>query len=220
MESDDLVAAARAAGVHTTYLAHDGIHDWPYVRQDLRAAIDGGLFEPVPDLPGAWTYRTVARAGDAWGFGFEFARPPEEVVTLRRDGDALSVSGGGRLTVRTPAGCELTLEAPVERAPLGCSDGRIRLKVSPRPIRAGRTTRLRVRATTVSAGRTVPVAGARVRVRGRSRLTGGDGRAALTVAVSGRRTELPLSASRAGLRRARVTVRVLPPRLRSTGARR
>jgi hypothetical protein len=40
------------------------------------------------------------------------------------------------------------------------------------------------------------------------------------VAVSGRRSELPVSASKTGLRRARVAVRVLPPRLRSTGARR
>ncbi len=50
--------------------------------------------------------------------------------------------------------------------------------------------------------------GARVRVRGRSVLTGADGRVGVTVAVSRRRTELPVSASKKGLRRARVSLPV------------
>ena len=61
MESDDLVAAGRASGADVTYLAHDGIHDWPYVREDLTEAMARGLFEPVPDDPASWTYRSVAQ---------------------------------------------------------------------------------------------------------------------------------------------------------------
>ena len=144
-------------------------------------------------------------------------------MTLRRDGSALSASGGGPLTIVTPGDCELGLEAPFEavRLPAApCTSGRIRLAVAPSRMRARVATQLRVRATTLVRGRTVPVAGARVRVRGGSLLTGSDGRAGITVAISPRRRLLPLSASKPGLRRARVTVRVLPPRLRSTGARR
>ena len=223
MESDDLVAAARASGADVTYLAHDGIHDWPYVREDLSEAMRRGLFQPVDETPASWTYRTVAQTGEAWGLRYSFARPPAEVVALRRDGAALSGSGGGRLTVTTSGDCELALEAPFEGVRLPaepCTSGRIRLAVSPRRMRARAPTRLRVRATTVVRGRTVPVAGARIRVRGGSLLARSDGRAEVTVAVSARRRFLPLSASKPGLRRALASVRVLPPRLRSTGARR
>jgi S-formylglutathione hydrolase FrmB len=112
MESDDLAAAARASGVDVSYLTHDGIHDWPYVREDLGTAIDRGLFRRVPDAPSAWTFGTVAQVGEAWGLRFAFARPPEEVVTLRRDRDVLAGEGSGTITVTTPAGCTLTAELP------------------------------------------------------------------------------------------------------------
>jgi S-formylglutathione hydrolase FrmB len=216
MESDDLVGAARASSVDTTYLAHDGTHDWPYVREDLREAMSRGLFEPVTETPGSWTYRTVAQTGEAWGLRYSFAKPPDDVVTLTRDGQTLRASGGGPVTVTTPDGCELTAAAPFElQLPVApCPDGRIHLSVTPSRLRAGAPTRLRVRATTIAGGRAAGVAGARVRVRGRSVLTGADGRVGVTVAVSSRRTELPVSASRRGLRHARVVLRVLPPRRR------
>jgi S-formylglutathione hydrolase FrmB len=217
MESDDLVAAARGSEVDVDYLTHDGIHDWPYVREDLGTVIERGLFEPVPESPGRWTYETVAQTGRAWGLRYEFADPPEQVVTLRRDGDALVADAGGRVTITTPNGCELTATAPFEaRLPAApCSDdGRVRLNVSPGRVRAGRANRLRVRVTTLLGGRPVALPGARVRFRGRSVLTGDDGRVGITVAVSARRTVLPMSASRKGLRRARVELPVLGPRRR------
>jgi hypothetical protein len=215
MESDDLVAAARASEVDVAYLTHDGIHDWPYVREDLRAAIDRGLFEPVPESPARWTYRTVAQTGEAWGLRYSFARPPEEVVTFRRDGDRLTGEGGGAVTIGDGA-CEVTVTPSFEVGldPLPCTSGQIRLTVSPVRVRAGRATRLRARATTQVAGRTVAVPGARVRVRGRSVLTGAGGQVGVTVAVSRRRTELAVSASKRPLRRAVVTLRVLAPRRR------
>jgi S-formylglutathione hydrolase FrmB len=210
-ESDDLVSAARASGANVTYLAHDGIHDWPYVREDLRAAIDRGLFQPVADSPSRWVYKTVSQRGDAWGFRYEFARPPEQVVTLTRDGGAIGGEGSGTMTIETPAGCELVLTLPFSAAlpAAPCTDGRIRLTVAPRSVRAGRAARLRVRATTRIRGRTAPVEGARIRVRGRSLLTGADGRVKATIAVSPRRRKLRVAATKAGLRSARATVRVL-----------
>jgi S-formylglutathione hydrolase FrmB len=214
MESDDLVAAARASEVDVTYLAHDGIHDWPYAREDLRAAIEGGLFEPVPEASSRWTYRTVAQTGEVWRLGFSFARPPEGVVTLRRDGNALAGDGSGTLTVTTPTGCTMTTELPfaLDLPAAPCTNGRIRLTVAPARLRAGSAARLRIRATTLIRGQTAPVVGARIRVRERSLLTGADGRVRATVAVGARRTYLRVSASKAGLRGARLTLRVLPAR--------
>ena len=204
------MSAARASEVETTYLTHDGIHDWPYVREDLRAAIDGGLFEPVPDVPSGWAYRTVAQTGEAWGMRFSFARPPEEVVTLRRDGDRLSGEGGGTVTITVPGDCDVTAELPFEVAmPASrCTDGRIRLRVAPARVSAGKAARLRIRATTLLRGRTAPVPGARVRVRGRSLLTGRDGRVSVTVGVSPRRRLLRVVVTKPGLRSAKATVRV------------
>lgn len=211
MESDELVAAARESGVDVTYLTHDGIHDWPYVREDLEAAMGIGLFQPVPDAPSRWTYRTVSQTGEAWGLRFAFARAPDEVVTLRRDGDRLIGEGTGALTVATPGDCYLTVDLPFELTlpPQPCTNGRIRLTVRPARVRAGRAARLRIRTTTLVRGRTAPVAGARIRVRGRSLLTGRDGRVSMTVGVSPRRKQLRVVATKAGLRSAKAAVRVL-----------
>ncbi|HEX8065238.1 MAG TPA: alpha/beta hydrolase-fold protein [Thermoleophilaceae bacterium] len=210
-ESDDLVAAARAADVDVAYLAHDGIHDWPYAREDLSAAIERGLFEPVPEGPTRWAYRTVARTGEAWGLAYSFARPPEEVVTLRRAGPLLAGEGSGTVTVTTPGGCEVAAALPFERRlPRGrCTSGRLRLTVSPHRVRAGARRRLAFRATTLLRGRSVPVAGALVTVRGRSVTTGADGRASATVPMPARRALLRVRATKPGLRAAGAAVRVL-----------
>ncbi|MDQ3936714.1 MAG: hypothetical protein M3340_19005, partial [Actinomycetota bacterium] len=68
---------------------------------------------------------------------------------------------------------------------------------------------LRIRTMTQLRGRSVPVAGARVRVRGRSVLTGSDGRVGVTVGVSPRRAVLRVVATKAGMRSAKTSVRVL-----------
>ena len=112
LESDDLVAAARESGVETTYDTGDGVHEWPYIREDLAAAIRWSLFEPVPERPARWTYRTVAQSGEAWGLRFAFAEPPAEVETLRWESPVLSGEGSGRVTITTESGCELTARSP------------------------------------------------------------------------------------------------------------
>ena len=214
LESDDLVAAARTSDVDVTYDTGDGVHDWPYIREDLKTAIDKwGLFEAVPEKPSRWTYRTVAQTGEAWGLRFAFAEPPAELETFRRDGNVLTGEGSGRLTITTESGCELTATLPFElELPLGvCTDGRLRLKVAPRRVRAGTTVRLRLRATTLVAGRRMPVAGARFRVGRRSAVAGRRGRARMKVRIPSRARRLRVRAAKSGLVPARTRLRVLRP---------
>lgn len=211
LESDDLVAAARESEVDVTYVTGDGVHDWPYVNEDLQAAIRWGLFEPVPESPSRWTYRTVAQRGEMWGLGFAFAQPPEEVETFRWDAPVLTGDGSGRVTITTEAGCKLTTTLPFERLIPGgiCTDRRISVRVAPRRITAGRRVRLSLRATTLSAGRRVPVAGARFRVGRRSATAGVRGRARMLVRAPAGRRLLRVRATKAGLAPARATVRIV-----------
>lgn len=97
VHGEDLAAAARAAGVELDWVPTAGSHEWPTWRRALAAARDWGLFEPLPDSPGEWTYRTVARRGTAWNLGFEFDEPPERVQRFERTASALRGLGSGRV---------------------------------------------------------------------------------------------------------------------------
>jgi S-formylglutathione hydrolase FrmB len=211
VESDDLVAAARESGVDVTYDTGDGVHDWPYIREDLAAAIRWDLFKPVPARPSRWTYRTVAQRGEAWGLRFAFAEPPGVVQTLRWEAPILSGKGSGRVAIITETGCQVTAALPFELEMPGgvCTDGRIRLRVAPKRVRARSTARLRFRATTLIAGRRVPVAGARINVGRRSVRTGRRGRARMTLWVARPRRLLRVRATKSGLGGALATVRVV-----------
>lgn len=110
--AEDFVRAARASGAQVRYEPVAGIHDWPYWRDALASAIRWGLFADVPERPASWTYRTVAQTGRAWDVRFTFATPPDELVTLRRDGDRLSISGGGPVRLAFRGGRRLTATAP------------------------------------------------------------------------------------------------------------
>jgi S-formylglutathione hydrolase FrmB len=211
LESDELVAAARDSGVDVTYDTGDGVHDWPYVNEDLATAIRWDLFKPVPERPTSWTYRTVAQTGEAWGLRFAFAEPPEEVETLRWDAPILSARGGGRITITTETGCELTATLPFERELPGgvCTDGRIRLRIAPRRVRAGRTARLRLRATTLIGGRRIPVAGARLRVGRRLVRAGRRGRARMTFRAPPEPRVITVRATKRGLSAASAKLRVV-----------
>ena len=212
LESEDLVAAARDSGVEVTYDLGDGIHDWPYINEDLQAAIRWGLFEPVPERPSSWTYKTVAQYGEVWGLRFAFAEPPAELETLRWAAPRLTGVGGGRVTITTETGCELTATLPfeLELAEGGaCTDRAIRLRVAPRRVRAGRLVRLRLRATTLVGGRRVGVEGARFRVGRRTAVADARGRARVALRPPLRRRVLRVRATRDGLDAGRATVRVL-----------
>lgn len=203
-EADEFVGAARGTGVDTTYTPLQGVHDWPYWRRHLRDAIRWGLFRPVPEAPSSWTYRTVAQVGDAWGIRYRFSKPPGELIALSRAGGLLRGRGSGTVTLANGAGCGFTAALPFDHALPPAICGRISVRVRPRRVRLGRTTRVRFRVTRVVGSRRFPLRGARVRLgrgvartdrRGRARLRyrphGVTGRRRARVGLRGLRTVRP-----------------------------
>jgi len=208
-EAEEFVAAARGSRADTTYVPEAGVHDWPYWRRHLREAIAWGLFKPVPETPGSWTYRTVARTGDMWGLRYRFAAAPAGLVDFSRQGGRLRATGGGTVTLENAAGCSFTAALPFERALPPAVCGRISVKVRPRRVRLGRTTRVRFRVTRVAAGRRFALPGARVRIGGRTRRTDSHGRARVRYRPHGRPGRRRVRVTFRGLRTARPAIRVL-----------
>ncbi len=110
--ADDFVTAARAAGDDVTYVPRHGIHDWPYWRVHLAAAIEWGFFGGSSAMPRQWSYGTVAQHGTAWDMRFDFAEPPAELITFTRDGTRLGAMGTGRVTLRFPHRRSVTWALP------------------------------------------------------------------------------------------------------------
>lgn len=213
-QSEDFVAAARASRADVTYRPRRGVHDWPYWRAHLRDAIEWGFFAPAAERPSEWTYRTVAGTGDMWGLRFRFQSPPEEVETFTLKDGRLTGAGTGTVSIRTPAGCELTASLPFERdLPRTCTAARpaaIVAAVTPRRALARRRTRFRFRASTPAG----PLRGATVRFAGRTLRTDSRGRAGLVARLGRGRHRATFS--RSGLRPAAVSVTVraaVDPRL-------
>jgi S-formylglutathione hydrolase FrmB len=100
MHAQDFVAAAQGAGVDVTYQPRQGIHDWPYWRMHLMAALQWGFFKSVPDAPLSWRYSTVSQDGRAWDLLFHFDEPPGVVETFVRNGNTLTGQGRGDVTVQ------------------------------------------------------------------------------------------------------------------------
>jgi S-formylglutathione hydrolase FrmB len=113
--NDDFVAAARKAGVDVTYRPQQGIHSWPYWRRHLAQAIDWGLFAPVAEKPGSWTYTTVAQRSEAWGLRFSFTSPPEALETFSLAGRRLTATGAGTVRVRGTGIRSFTAKLPFTR---------------------------------------------------------------------------------------------------------
>jgi S-formylglutathione hydrolase FrmB len=154
--SDHYAAALAAAGVDLTYAPHAGIHDWANFRPELRDAIAWGLFQPVDEHPTSWVNDTVASRGKLWEFGYRFDVPPDRIVRIRRTGRKLSVgAAGSAVTLKTDGGCVFHVATPavvdVPRKP--CA--KLRVKVRPRRLHAGRWRRLRVTVTPGGVGRVV-----------------------------------------------------------------
>lgn len=211
-QAEEFVAAARAAGADTTYVPLPGVHDWPYWRRHLRDAIAWGLFRPVPEAPGSWSYATVAQTGEMWGLRYRFLAPPGDLVKFERVRKRLRARGAGTVSVEYAAGCELTAALPFERAlpPRIC--GRIAVKVRPRRARLGRTTRMRFRVTRVAGGRRFALPRARIRIGGRTVRTDSRGRARVRYRPRGRPGRRRARVGFSGLRTARPAIRVLPRR--------
>jgi S-formylglutathione hydrolase FrmB len=111
--SDSYAAALREAGVDLTYDSHPGNHDWNNFRDEFRAAVSWGLFEPVVERPSKWVNDTVATRGKLWDVGYRFDAPPDRVVRLRRSGDRLAIGAAGSpVTITTDGGCVLHAATP------------------------------------------------------------------------------------------------------------
>ncbi len=114
--AQDFVRAAQDAGADVTYQPRQGIHDWPYWRQHLQAAIRWGFFQAVDEQPRSWRFSTVSRSGDMWGVRFRFARAPGTVETFVREGKRLSATGRGKVVLRSAGGHRLTLRLPFDQS--------------------------------------------------------------------------------------------------------
>jgi S-formylglutathione hydrolase FrmB len=109
-QANDFVAAAQGAGEDVTYEQTQGIHDWPYWRAALASALKWGFFNPVPDAPPQWSYRTAATTGNAWGIGYSFSPAPAGIEHLSLvGGRTLHGDGSGTATLRTPSRCRFTV---------------------------------------------------------------------------------------------------------------
>ena len=109
----EFVTAAEDAGVDVTYRPHQGIHDWPYWREDLADAIDWGFFRRPEAHRARWSYETVAQQGTAWSIQFAFAEAPTELIRFRRDGRRLLGEGSGRVTLRRDS-CRVRVDLPFQ----------------------------------------------------------------------------------------------------------
>jgi S-formylglutathione hydrolase FrmB len=111
----DFASAARGVGVDVTYEPTTGVHDWPYWRLALQSALKWGFFRPVPEAPASWSYQTVAQSGRAWDVEYSFAEAPAVLETFARDGDRLSATGSGVVTVTADGRPPFTAALPFDR---------------------------------------------------------------------------------------------------------
>jgi esterase/lipase superfamily enzyme len=114
-QAEDFVAAARGDGEDVTFQPTTGIHDWPWWRAALQAALQWHFFAPVAEAPATWRYQTVATSGQAWDVAYRFAQPPQTLETLSRDGDVLSGTGSGTVTVAATGKLPFTASMPFTR---------------------------------------------------------------------------------------------------------
>ena len=121
-QNDEFAAALEDAGVDVNYRSHEGVHDWPYWREDIAEARGIGFFRAVARRPAEWRYGTVAQTGVMWGWRFRFAKPPGELVEFERRGRRLLGKGSGRAVLRRGSACVLRLRLPFSvRLRRGCS---------------------------------------------------------------------------------------------------
>ena len=115
LQQAPFAAAARAAGAEVTARTTCGVHTFGVWDRAFAAARSWGFFEPVPERPQDWVYRTVATTGEMWDLRFRFAAPPAAVARFERSGDTLTAAGRGTVEIRGRPGCRFTAELPFER---------------------------------------------------------------------------------------------------------
>ena len=121
-QNDEFAGALRDAGVDVDYRSHDGVHDWPYWREDIAEARSIGLFRRAASAPVRWRYGTVSQTGVMWGFRFRFSKPPAELIAFERRGRRLLGRGSGRVVLRRGSACVMRVRLPFSlRLRRGCS---------------------------------------------------------------------------------------------------
>jgi S-formylglutathione hydrolase FrmB len=154
--SDQFAAALSAAHVDYTYQPHDGLHDNANFRQELRDAIQWGLFKPVDEHAASWVNDTVATHGKLWEFAFRFDSPPDRLVRFRRNGSQLEIgAAGSAVTIRTDGGCTFHAATPAIIPVPEQPCARLAVSLRPRRLKAGRSRRVRVRVTPAAPGAVV-----------------------------------------------------------------
>ncbi len=113
--AQEFVRAASAAGVAVHYEPTTGIHDWPWWRLALQAALKWGLFAPVPAAPSSWQFQTISQSGRAWDVRFRFAAPPSTLETFSLNDSVLSATGSGTATIHPDRGRSFTAQLPFSR---------------------------------------------------------------------------------------------------------
>jgi hypothetical protein len=186
-DSDVYTRMIRAAGrgaMHRYYVIEGGSH------VDGRYDLYPGALRPI--LP---CYRTAFAAFEDWIERGQ-APPPSQTVPRTAGGDVVNacpLAGGAGGQAGAGRG--------------GRAKPRLRVRVAPRRVRAGRRTRFRFRVS--SRGR--PVRGAKVRFAGKTKRTGRRGRAVIVRRFAHRGVRRAVVTKR-GKRTARVRIRVLPRR--------
>jgi esterase/lipase superfamily enzyme len=124
--SDAYDSALKAAGINVTYQTHNGCHCWPDFQDELRNVILWGPFKAVVEHPQNWVNQTVARHGQLWDIGYQFAKHPAAVVRFTRTGNHLSISAASSaVMITTSNGCVLHVATPASvTLPKSCSSKR------------------------------------------------------------------------------------------------
>jgi S-formylglutathione hydrolase FrmB len=114
-QQEPFAAAVRAAGAEVTTVTTCGVHTFGVWDRAFAAAREWSFFEPVPEQPRRWIYRTVATEGEMWGLRFRFTAPPLAVARFERSRNTLTATGSGTVEIRGRRGCRLSAELPFER---------------------------------------------------------------------------------------------------------
>lgn len=113
--------AVRAASADVTAVTTCGVHTFGVWDRAFAAARGWNFFEPVPERPRRWSYRTVATDGEMWGLRFRFSAPPSTVARFERAGATLTASGSGTVEITGRRSCRFSAELPFERRlPAAC----------------------------------------------------------------------------------------------------
>ena len=103
-EASLFLAAAHRAHVQVHYEIHNGIHSQDNWDLDLAHLMAHGLFGRVSNSPATWQYTTTEQHAEAWGYRFDFAKPPSSLEVFSYADGALRASGTGQVSAQTPAG--------------------------------------------------------------------------------------------------------------------